>query len=268
MTIATATRVTSPLDPLSASNPATSAISRQIHEPLVFDLQAPLGGSRRAVGLALMLSPSPDDRVWTARLRRGVRFQDGSPLTAQVVVDNAVRWRSSAAGRRLVPGLIAADAPRTSVVRLVFDRAVPDLRRRLRSPRLGIAASSALAAGVFRRSGTGPFEVRERDARRVVMARNAQWWGRRLGLGPALDRLIFRYRATSRERFAAIRDREAQVALGLGSRELAAARRNPLFEVVRNPRGGELVLERSVRGVTPPVSEASLSEAWLTRVAR
>lgn len=257
------------LDPLFPGDPGSAAASRQIHEPLVFELSAPRGIPRRGRGLALSLRPSPDRQVWRIRLRRRVRFQDGSPLTAQAVVGNAVRWQRTRAGRRLLPGLIAADAPRASELRLVFDRPVGDLPRRLRSPRLGIVSPAGLQRGDFRRSGTGPYELRERSAgRQSVMARNEAWWGRPAGLGPALARLVFRHRGTSRERLAALRAREVQVAVGLAEADLRAARRDPLLAVVRGPRGRPLALELSVRGVRPPLSERSLSEAWLTRIAR
>jgi len=44
-------------------------------------------------GLATKCEPSADNLVWTCTLREGVKFSDGTPLTANdVVATYAVQW--------------------------------------------------------------------------------------------------------------------------------------------------------------------------------
>src|SRR5207253_117257 len=122
-------------------------------------------------------------------------FQDGSPLDASAVVVNAERWRASAAGRALLPGLEAADAPRPDLMRLFLARPLADVRRRLASPRLGIVSPRELTGGRVERptgAGSGPFELRRAAGPSVVLARNTGWWGTAHGLGPALDQIALR----------------------------------------------------------------------------
>ena len=116
------------------------------------------------------------------------------------------------------------------------------------------------------RTGTGPFELRERSADRVLVARNVDWWGTPHELGPALDQVVFRAVKSSADRYAMLRAGEAQVADGLHAAELRRLRREPLLTAL--DRGGRpaVGLERSVRGVDSAGEIPSLSGVWLTRI--
>jgi peptide/nickel transport system substrate-binding protein len=258
------------LDPLLSASPAGRTVSRQIHEPLVDIVRPPFGQPGRKRGLAVAWSSSRDRRVWSFRLRRRVRFQDGTPFNATAVLANAERWDSLAAGRRLLPGLLAVDAPRPDLVRFLLSRPVAELPVRLRSARLGLVSPRALGSGGRlagdTASGTGAFELRERRAgRELVLALHDGWWGRRAGLGPALEVVRFLVTPDEGDRLALLRSGEAQVAEGLGPASIAALAAEPLLTLVPAGSGSALGLERSVRGIEdadPPV----LSSVWLTRV--
>jgi peptide/nickel transport system substrate-binding protein len=258
------------LDPLLSPSRAGQTVARQIHEPLVDSLRPPFGQPARKRGLAMAWSSSSDRRVWSFRLRRRVRFQDGTPFNATAVLANTERWNSFAAGRRLLPGLRAVDAPRPDLVRFLLTRPVADLPERLRSARLGLVSPRALGpdARLAREtaSGTGAFELRERRAgRELVLALHDGWWGGRAGLGPALEVVHFLVTPDEGDRLELLRSGEAQVAEGLGPASIAALASEPLLTFVRRVGGSALGLERSVRGIEdtdPPV----LSNVWLTRV--
>ena len=128
------------VDPLRATSPIDALVSRQLFEPLVEKLSGPYGDARRRPGLAVSLRPAKRKTQWRIRLRPSVRFQDGLPLDSSAVVANAARWRTTAAGRALLPGLTAADAPRPDLVRLFFDHPVSGVPRLLASTRLGIVS--------------------------------------------------------------------------------------------------------------------------------
>jgi ABC-type transport system substrate-binding protein len=262
------------LDPLTAPSHAAELISRQLFEPLVEDLAGPYGDVRRVSGLAVGIRPSADRDTWRLRLRTGVRFQDGTLMSADSVLANVERWRTTAAGEALLPGLVAADSPRPDFVRLFFDRPVPDLPQRLASPRLGIVAPEALDppsgtdATVSRvaEAGTGPFELRQRGARRILLVRNMEWWGARHQLGPALDEVAFRAVPSAAGRLVLLRQGEVQAAAGLPPALGRRASRDPLLVVLPKSAGGELAVERSVRGIDSATQVPSLSAAWLTRI--
>src|SRR4029453_11372154 len=119
-----------------------------------------------------------------------------------------------------LPELAAADAPRPDLVRFILARPVGNFPSRLASPHLGVVSPAALRPRSGRgaelartdRTGTGPFELREREGERIVVARNVSWWGARADLGPALDQVEFRVASSVRERLALLRRGTAQVA--------------------------------------------------------
>lgn len=261
------------IDPLTATTRSALVVTRQLHEPLVDSISPPFQERGRR-SLALSWSPSSDRRVWRLRLRRGVRFQDGSPFHAEAVVANATRWRTTTEGRRLVPGLIGADAPRSAVARMVFDRPRPNLPRLLGSPRLGIVSPLALrprdgASAELGRStgtGTGPFELREGEGGAVVvLARFASWWGSRASLGPALDQIEFRAVESESRRAEMLEQGRVLVADSLGPAAAARVRRDPLLTVTPGPGMESVGMERSIRGLRGSDVQ-SLSSVWLADV--
>ncbi len=264
-----------PADPLLASAPSQVLLVRQVFEPLVETLTGPYGDLRRLPGPALAVRSSSNHTLWSLRLRPGIVFQDGTRLDDAAVLANATRWRTTTAGRALLPGLVAADAPRPGLVRLFFSRSVPGLRRALAQPQLGLVSPRALStatgegASVARpsRAGSGPFELREHSGDEVVLARNATWWGTSRGLGPALDSIDLHYVSPAAARARQVHSGEAQVATSLPPRSAAALHRDPLISVRRGGGAmGATAFERSVRGAGLSGPAPLLSGAWLTTI--
>lgn len=260
------------LDPLLAASSAERLASRQIHEPLLSRQAGPFGQSRQRAGLARTFQASAGDTIWTATLRGGVRFQDGEPLDADAVLANVDRWLSVAAGRALVPELIAADSPRPGQVRFLLDGASPRFPQRLASARLGLIAPNAIAAvedGLLlpsaSRTGSGPFELREREGDRTLLARNADWWGTPLGLGPGVDQLELVDLRDGRLRIDGLVGGSFEVADDLDPDLVRAVERNPLLTVVRGG-GSVLGMERSVRGIESAATDQPLADVWLTDI--
>ena len=262
------------LDPLFAETRSEQLVSRQVHEPLVAELAGPFDDPRRVPGLALSALPSSDRTVWRLRLRPGVRFQDGAPFNASAVLANVERWRASAQGAALI-GDALTDAPRPDLIRFILSAPDPDFDARLASPRLGIvspqalgeAAGGELEAGEAGRSGTGPFELRERGADRMLLASNTDWWGADRGLGPGVDQLEFTVVEDPGERLTLLAEGSVQVAADLGPGEVAEVRDDPLLTVVPAAQpGGGLGIERSVRGIPAGDPAPPLNGAWRTGI--
>ena len=261
------------LDPLTATTRADQLVARQIYEPLIERVVAPYGEGAHTSGLA-KARPFAGGTIWHLRLRKGVRFQDGTPFDARAVLANARRWQTVDSGQELVPGLVAVDAPRPDLVRIVLDRPQPHFDRTLSSPRLAIVSPRALAprsgegavvsdAG---RSGSGPFELRERSRDLTLVVRNVDWWGSGRDLGPALDQVEFRVVERAAERYRLLHAGDVQVAEALSGDELDQARHDPLLTALPSGNGTALGLERSVRGIDSGTQIPSLSPVWLTRI--
>jgi peptide/nickel transport system substrate-binding protein len=189
------------------------------------------------------------------------------------VLANAQRWRTTLEGQALLPGLAAADAPRPDLVRLIFDGPNPDVARELASVRLGIVSPRALRSpsGLARLAhgaadGTGPFEVHDRDSHRILLARNAHWWGTRHDLGPGVELVNLRFVPGVTRRLALLHRGTIQIADGLGPRQVAVLRRDPLLTDQVGPAGTRIGLQRSVRDLRPSRGVPVLSRAWLTTI--
>jgi glutathione transport system substrate-binding protein len=263
------------LDPLAAQKISEQTVARQIFEPLTASLDGPYGRRRNVHGVALSSSHSGDFRVWSLRLRPGIRFQDGRLLDASAVVVNAERWRTSAVGRRLLPSLIAADAPRPDLVRFVFGAPMHDLPARLGDPRLGLVSPAALlpqsgtdaSLARVRQAGSGPFQLSARPTGGVVLKRNRSWWGSRRGLGPALDEVAFRAVGGQANRVALLRAGSVRVAGDVGGAAAKLLRTDPLLTSVAPASPYPIGLERSVHGIDD-WRPSSLSGVWLSLVNR
>jgi peptide/nickel transport system substrate-binding protein len=170
------------LDPATALEGPVSVIARQIFDTLVHYRE---GSSDIEPGLAVQWSISRDGLTWTFRLREGVRFHDGTALTAQHVAESL--------GRTVLPG--AANAPSPNVAaRLV--RGTPGVIKEIRAVdartlQIGLllpyaplpavlahpAFSIVLANRVGQRwIGTGPFALTEATAGRIVLDATAGYW--------------------------------------------------------------------------------------------
>lgn len=256
------------LDPLLADDRAERLASRQVHEPLFSTQSGPFGGARRRPGLVRSFRSNPGDTIWTAKLRSRIRFQNGELLDADAVIANAERWLALEPGRELLPELFRADNPRPGLVRFILDRPAPHFPRELGSARLGIVAPSAIPAlGPLplssASSGTGPFEIRERDGGRTLLARNADWWGTEVDLGPGVVQIELLELADAAQRVDALTSGAVEVADRLNDVAARRVESSPLLDVVGGG-GSTIGLERSVRGIESAEADQPLSDAWLT----
>lgn len=100
-----------PLDPTVATSDLVSIITQHVFETLFCFDGAWQVRPLLADGLPTI---SPDARTYAIRLRSGVRFHDGSPMTSDDAVASLQRWlKLSPRGRQAAPSVagIAADGP-------------------------------------------------------------------------------------------------------------------------------------------------------------
>jgi ABC-type transport system substrate-binding protein len=259
------------LDPLLATGREQELISMQLHEPLVESVRPPYDRGQERPGLALLIEPSADRTIWTARLRSNVRFHDGTRFNGAAVVANARRWSSTPAGRELLPGLFTADSPSPDTVRFQLNGPDPDFAERLAAPQLGIVAPESLRprngegahlSGAAA-AGTGPFQLGGIDSGRVVLKRFVPWWGSPLGLGPALDGIEFHSNADALSRLSELESDHVDVADDLPPTTMGRVAADPLLTTL--PGKARVGLSRAVRGLDS-ADPFSYSGVWLTNV--
>jgi peptide/nickel transport system substrate-binding protein len=242
------------LDPAVVSDGASLTVTYQLYEGLVR-----LRGATTEIepALAERWEVSADGRAWTFHLRRGVRFHDGAPLDAGVVVWNVERWSRSShpqhanqvrAGQTfeywesLFGGVDAqsivsrAEAVGPLAVRLTLREPFAPLLASLAVPGLGIASPRAVEqrGTEFGKHpvGTGPFRFVEwRAGQEVVLDANPDYWGPK----PKLRRVIARAIKDNARRLAALKAGEIHGLEGLNPDDVAAVGRDPGLALVLRP---------------------------------
>ncbi len=155
--------------------------------------------------LAESVEPNGDYTQWTIKLRDGIKFHDGTDLTAQVVKNNLDAYRGEYPARQalLLPFLLEpisnVDTVDDSTVVVTTDIPWPSLPNALHGGgRVGIMAQSQLDdpdTCDARLVGTGPFKFEEWAVNdHLTVTRNPDYWqhdddGNAL---PYLDRIEFR----------------------------------------------------------------------------
>ena len=111
----------STLDPALAAEPSSGLLARQVFDSL---LQYRESSSDVEPALATQWQVSRDGLTWSFRLREGVRFHDGTPLTAAEA--------AASLERVIFPGAAGAPATNPVVPRLL--RGTPGVVKAVRVP--------------------------------------------------------------------------------------------------------------------------------------
>ncbi|HUF91020.1 MAG TPA: ABC transporter substrate-binding protein [Candidatus Limnocylindria bacterium] len=181
------------LDPAAALDGAGALISRQVFDTLVAYRE---GSTDVEPALAVRWTVSRDGLVWSFVLRDGVRFHDGSPLTAgeaaasferQIQAPVAAPSPVWAALLRGNPGVIrevrASDA---RTLHIVLVQPYAPLLTNLAHPGLSIARAVTAPDGTVRLVGTGPYRVVDASAGRMALeAAPGHWAGH-----PRTERIV------------------------------------------------------------------------------
>lgn len=235
--------VPSSLDPYYHNAAPNLAVTHHIFDRLVHRS----GESEGDVTPALAESWSRlSDTLWEFRLRRGVRFHDGAPFTAE---DVAASFRRAPTVEG--PGTLALyiravkhlEVVDDYTIRIGSDGPYPLLLNDLSQfPILSRRAAGATAADFDRGGaaiGTGPFQVaRWAPGDRLELTANPHYWGGR----PKWDRATLRFLPDDAERLAALAAGEADIIDNVPAADLPRFRANPAFDVVLGTTGRVIFL--------------------------
>ncbi len=152
--------------------------------------------------LAESLESNEDLTVWTMTLRPDITFHNGTPLTAQTIVDMFPLQQAGAAGSAAIASAKLVSVEATDDLTVVYTLSEPNtaFASALSSAPLGMpfdpAAATADSPGYSTNPiGTGPFVMKSRDIdNATVVERNPDYWrtdeqGNQL---PYLDSVEFR----------------------------------------------------------------------------
>ncbi|MBM2811694.1 MAG: hypothetical protein HW416_2453 [Chloroflexi bacterium] len=205
---------------LSNSNPFvnTSSVPQSIKEMVYESLLAYDIEGRGQPSLAERYEVSPDARVFTFSLRKGVKFHNGQEMTADDVIWSAgyaSEPTNGAQGTASLNLIRQVDKVDDYTVRFTLaEPGVAFLAHMSEIRALPIVPAKSLEPGTLRTGnnpppGTGPFRFVEwRPDDQVTMERNDDYWDG----APFLDRIVFKLIPDPSVRFTALRAGDIQAA--------------------------------------------------------
>jgi peptide/nickel transport system substrate-binding protein len=218
--------------------------------------------------LAASWRTSAGGRTFTFKLRRGVHFSDGTPLTSADVLFSFLRLKNvKGNGSFQTDGLtmtipnkftviIHAGTPRPDVPLLITDPAFSVVNAKLVKANGGTAAANADSADKAEAflnrvsAGSGPYILKSFSRTgETVLEKNPRYWGRKK---PVYERVILRNVQPQAEVFDLLRG-QAQVAFALNPAQ-AAGLTNDRFHVMQGPSGQVFFL---FANADPAISQTS-----------
>jgi ABC-type transport system substrate-binding protein len=192
-----------------------------------------------APDLATSWNVAADGRTWTFKLRRGVSFQDGTPLTAQAVVADLQREISPStnqSNRTLWDPIASVSAPDANTIQIVTKEPYGALLNTLAHGSALIASPAAVEkSGTLYKLhpvGTGPYKVDRWDVgTQLEVTRNPQYWAGK----PGFDRIVLRNVPDPTTRVAMVQSGQAQVAEAIPPENVDELRRIPGVTVTVKP---------------------------------
>ena len=148
---------------------------------------------------------SINDTTWELKLRKDVKFADGTPFNAAAVKVNLERAATSSGSQVFAANIASVDAPDAETVVIKTKTPYAGTIFNLGQFQMSIIAPSAIDKGKEFLStngiGSGPFVIKEWvSGDRFVLERSAQYWKQ----APKLDRVVMRNMQNDNSRLAAL----------------------------------------------------------------
>jgi len=219
---------------------------------------------------------SPNGKVYTFWLRKGVKFHDGTPFNAQAVkfsldrvVDPAT---ASQSGRIAIGPYEGSEVLDDYTIRITLKEPYAPFLMNLGPASLAPVSPTAVQrlGKDFGRQpvGTGPFMVKEWRAKsHITLVRNPDWkWGPLTNKGPAyLEEITIKFVPEDAVRFAVLETNEVQAIEDVPAQNVADIERNPRFTLYKenfpgSPRQAMINTQRA------PTNELAVRRAILHAV--
>lgn len=189
--------------------------------------------------LATSWSTSPDHKVWTFKLKPGVKFTDGTPLNAEAVVKNFELWSDPANGNGVVPYLgqyyESAKAINNLTVQLTLKAPYAPLLSSLSQGYDGIISPKTIAKGpeaiCNEPVGSGPFIIKKwTHGQNITFVRNPNYNSapaNALHQGPAyVDKLVWSFVADPTTRYGSLTTGQSNVIYDVPAQDWQTAQEN------------------------------------------
>ncbi|CAH1648720.1 MAG: hypothetical protein KF735_11250 [Chelatococcus sp.] len=248
------------LDPGVAAGTQAQTVRIQVMEPLV-QMNAETGKIEPL--LAESWSLADDKKTWTFKLRPGVKFHDGTPLTSADVVASLSRIidPKSGLGRAADLRAISEVTPVDDLtVKLTTAAPFGALLQVLALDSASILSAASLKADAAKIGwnpvGTGPFKYVSHQAEQsVTLARNDAYWGTK----PAAEGIQFITVPEAATRLSMLETGEADIVTDVPGSEIERLQSTPDIALLKKPntRVGHIGINVS----KPPFTDARVRQA-------
>jgi peptide/nickel transport system substrate-binding protein len=241
------------LDPAIVTDGESFRVTGQCLEPLY---QYEPGSTKPIPALATECTPNATSTEWTCKLRKGVKFHDGTDFNADAVIFNFERWRFTNNPYHFESQVFEYyeymwggfdDASMITAVQKIDDYTVKFVLSAPLAPFLAnlamdmFAISSPAAIQKYGENygtpsagcvGTGPFKFKEWvEGDHITVVANEDYWGGR----PSIDQIIWRVIPDDSARFLALKAGDIHALEQAVVEDLAAAESDPNMYVLTRP---------------------------------
>ncbi|MCL6282390.1 ABC transporter substrate-binding protein [Ruegeria sp. 2012CJ41-6] len=228
------------LDPTSA---AAQAIDSVVYTNVFEGLTRFMGDGSIVPGLAESWEVSEDGKTYTFKLREGVAFHDGAPMSAEDVkfsLDRARAEDSANAQKALFDGIAEVTVLDPASVQLTLDEPNGSLLFNLAWGDAVIVSEASIADIKTNPVGTGAYKFAEWvQGDRIDLTRNDAYWGD----APALESATFKFISDPTAAFAAVMAEDVDVFDNFPAPEnLPQFEADPRFQVLVGSTEGETIL--------------------------
>lgn len=204
-------------------------------------------------------------RTWRFTLRKGVKFHDGSPFTAEDVVYSLARAQLPSSNfkvfttplgkaRAIDAHTVEFETPQPSPAG-VFRQNIHTLRIMSKAwcEKHGVSKPQDFKTGEetyasTRANGTGPFMLVKRESEVVtILKKNPNWWGLREGTGDRrfegnVDEVVYRPIKSNATRMAALISGELDLVQDPSLQDIPRLKRDPAVRVIEGPENRVIFL--------------------------
>jgi peptide/nickel transport system substrate-binding protein len=252
------------LDPTGGA----AAAIREITYDNIFEnlLQFDANGVARP-RLAESWTSSADGMVHTFKLRSGVTFHDGVPMTSADVKFSLERGQAPDAKHSqkwIFAPIGKIDAPDDKTIVITLKEFVGDFIESLAVSDAAIVSAASIGKANTEPVGTGPYQfVRWNRGDRVVLKRYEGYWGQK----PAIANASFRFVQDAQAQVAALLAGDCDAHTNIGAPEsVDQLRRDPKLRVTVGRTEGETIL--AMNNLKPPFNDARVRKAVSMAVDR
>lgn len=258
------------LDPAITTESESFKVTANIYDTLVTYEK---GGSQLIPSLAESWQSSEDGLTWVFRLRKNVKFHDGTTFDAHAAAFNFERWMNSDSPYHTghfsywnynfggFPGIVKSVVALSDYsLEIVLKKPYAPFLSTLAMPPFGMSSPEAIMKYNEKYSehpiGTGPFKLQSwTKGKTIILERNDDYWKTQ----PKLNQIEFRVIASNLDRVLQLEQGTIHMADNLTPDDLNSIENNPELKVYMRPffNVGYLALNNN----KPPLNQKEVRQA-------